>query len=154
MYEAGATRSRSVGQTPPFRSTKKSFESGRAGEGLRIVCNVPLPSASLPPSSALISTTVAFGGGFAEERVAMCPSTTQEWRTQSMPIFVASRLRKILLGLVRTLSISGLIPQRRSGSAPHSGHASVRNLSTNSPNFTKKFRCLVTSERERERERG
>ena len=36
----------------------------------------------------------------------MCPSTTQDWRTQSMPIFVASRLRRILLGLVRTLSIS------------------------------------------------
>ena len=61
-----------------------------------------------PPPSSLVCTNFHHGRiwrGFAEERVAMCPSTTQEWRTQAMPIFVASRLRKILFCLVRTLSI-------------------------------------------------
>ena len=86
----------SDGQTPPFHSTKSLLNAASMrGFTNRMYAVSPLPLSS----SALISTTVALVEGVAakgDERRSV-RRHRQEWRTQSMPIFEASRPRKTFL---------------------------------------------------------
>ena len=95
----------SDGQTPPFHSTKSLLNAASMrGFTNRMYAVSPLPPSLPPPRSrpsALISTTVALVEGVAAkgDELRSVRRHRQEWRTQSMPMFGASRLRKTFLAL-------------------------------------------------------
>ena len=95
----------SDGQTPPFHSTKSLLNAASMrGFTNRMYAVSPLPPSLPPPRSrpsALISTTVALVEGVAAkgDELRSVRRHRQEWRTQSMPMFWASRLRKTFLAL-------------------------------------------------------
>ena len=139
----------SDGQTPPFHSTKSLLNAASMrGFTNRMYAVSPLPLSLLLSSSALISTTVALVEGVAAkgDELRSVRRHRQEWRTQSMPMFWASRLRKTFLALYgKAYSVLSLVSKQTKSTL-----LSYRNFEQmNQHNLAKMFRWFVPREGDR-----